>query len=94
MAKPEGLMLGRHHTVAACFMLLSGCMAAPSCLPGEEGFTESRLYFGRSIEGQPEPDAVTEADWADFVAAEVTPRFPNGFTVLDGAGHWRGCGCV
>ena len=87
-------MLGRHHTVAACFMLLSGCMAAPSCLPGEEGFTESRLYFGRSIEGQPEPDAVTEADWADFVAAEVTPRFPNGFTVLDGAGHWRGCGCV
>lgn len=84
-------MLGRHQTVAAtATLLLSGCMAAPSCLPGEEGFTESRLYFGRSIAGQPEPDAVTEADWAAFVAAEITPRFPNGFTVLDGTGHWRG----
>jgi len=84
-------MLGRHHIVAAVLMLLlSGCMATPSCLPGEEDFTESRLYFGRSIAGQPEPDAVTDADWATFVTTEITPRFPGGFTVLDGTGHWRG----
>ncbi len=28
--------------------------------------------------------------WARFLAAEVTPRFPDGLTVLAGTGQWRG----
>lgn len=32
---------------------------------------------------------MSDAEWADFLATEVTPRFPNGFTVLDAAGQYR-----
>ena len=28
--------------------------------------------------------------WSRFLATIVTPRFPNGFTVLEGRGQWRG----
>jgi hypothetical protein len=32
---------------------------------------------------------VSEAAWRRFAAEEITPRFPDGFTVLDGRGQWR-----
>lgn len=47
----------------------------------------SELYFGRS---QPGGGSVTDAQWRRFVDAEVTPRFPRGFTVLRGDGQYRG----
>jgi hypothetical protein len=28
--------------------------------------------------------------WARFLATEVTPRFPEGLTVFEGYGQWRG----
>jgi hypothetical protein len=31
---------------------------------------------------------VSEAEWADFAAREVTPRFPDGFTVFNARGQW------
>src|SRR5690242_19489944 len=46
----------------------------------------AQLLFGRNVADQVR---VTEAEWGDFVAREVTPRFPDGFTVLDAAGQWR-----
>lgn len=46
-----------------------------------------RLYFGRAIPGGGE---VTDAQWAAFVAAEIAPRFPDGFTTYRATGHWRG----
>ena len=42
------------------------------------------LLFGRTH--------VSEASWARFLAAEVTPRFPDGFTVIDARGQWRAPG--
>ncbi len=33
--------------------------------------------------------AVSEADWAAFIAEEVTPRFPDGLSVIDVAGQYR-----
>ena len=45
-----------------------------------------RLYLGRSI---PAGGEVSEAQWTRFLAEVVTPRFPNGFTVLAGQGQWR-----
>ncbi len=47
---------------------------------------EIDLYFGRDIEGGGE---VSEDQWAEFVAAEVTPRFPEGLSVLNVAGQSR-----
>ena len=35
---------------------------------------------------------VSEAGFARFLAAEVTPRFPDGFTVIDAKGQWRAPG--
>ncbi|MGH6867709.1 MAG: DUF3574 domain-containing protein [Methylocella sp.] len=32
---------------------------------------------------------IGEEEWAAFLAAEVTPRFPDGLTVLTGYGEWR-----
>ena len=60
--------------------------AAP-CPPGTGAFAEYRLFFGRSQGGA---EAVSDEDWRAFLAAEVTPRFPDGLTVLDAAGQWRG----
>ena len=32
---------------------------------------------------------VSDAAWSAFLAGEITPRFPDGLTVLDAAGQWR-----
>ena len=62
-----------------------GAAAAP-CPPGTEEFAEYRLFFGRS---QGAVEVVSEEAWRAFLADEVTPRFPDGLTVLDAAGQWR-----
>ena len=33
---------------------------------------------------------MSDTDWASFLATEVTPRFPDGLSVIDMAGQWRG----
>lgn len=33
--------------------------------------------------------AVNRGAWNDFLAREVTPRFPDGLTTLDGYGQWK-----
>jgi hypothetical protein len=48
--------------------------------------TTAELFFGRSMPGG---GTVSDAAWQYFVDTEVTPRFPAGFTVADGAGQWR-----
>lgn len=64
---------------------------APS--PGLACRTDARhmvrleLLFGLSI---PRGGQVSELEWAAFLAEEVTPRFPEGLTVLDAYGQWRG----
>jgi hypothetical protein len=41
--------------------------------------------------GMAKPDGeVTAAEWAFFLDEVVTPRFPDGYTVIEGRGHWRG----
>jgi uncharacterized lipoprotein len=32
---------------------------------------------------------IPDADWQGFLAEIVTPRFPDGFTVIDSSGQWR-----
>lgn len=47
---------------------------------------EIDLMFGRNIGGEL---GVTEQQWGDFVAAEITPRFPQGLSIDDAIGQWR-----
>lgn len=70
-------------------LFLAGCSAytVSSCPAGTDEFTEYRLFFGRSSSGV---EVVSDEAWAAFLADTVTPRFPDGLTVVDGAGQWRG----
>ena len=49
---------------------------------------KTTLYFG----GARPKGSVSELDWQLFVRDEVTSRFPNGMTVWDAEGQWRGPG--
>ena len=47
----------------------------------------TELSFGLRRRGGGE---VTDDEWRTFLRDEVAPRFPNGLTVLDARGQWRG----
>lgn len=51
-----------------------------------EKYYRTELYFGRSIPGG---GTVSDDDWDQFLAEVVTPRFPDGFTILNGLGQYR-----
>lgn len=70
-------------------LALGGCAApeAPGCAAGLRPVTTAALYFGRNAGAA---EVVADADWQDFVTQEIVPRFPDGFTVSDAAGAWRG----
>ena len=77
----------------AVALLLAGCVSVDIdgettiCRSGLEPKTTADLYFGRNIGAS---TGVSDADWATFVDEEITPRFPNGLSVSDVAGQWKG----
>jgi hypothetical protein len=80
----------RLHAAAAVSagLLLGGCALNPSTLPSPapEAWQRCELFFGQSIPGG---GVVSAAEWQAFVDGEVTPRFPQGLTVLQAEGQWR-----
>jgi hypothetical protein len=74
--------------LAVCLPLLSACIStAPlTCTGGMSPKPVAELVFGRNIGPSL---GVSEAAWRDFVDAEVTPRFPDGFTMLEARGQWH-----
>ncbi|MDB5424312.1 MAG: hypothetical protein JWQ29_1728 [Phenylobacterium sp.] len=68
---------------------LAGCSSVqtPACPVGQERLRTAQLFFGQNIGGKP---GVSEADFRRFVDDELTPRFPDGLTILNGGGQWRG----
>jgi hypothetical protein len=44
------------------------------------------LYFGTQ---KPEGGVVSDAEWQQFLADEITSRFPSGLTTWDASGQWR-----
>ncbi|WP_170145917.1 DUF3574 domain-containing protein [Rhodoplanes elegans] len=59
---------------------------AITCPTGETASVVTELFLGREAAGR---RVVTETRFADFLAREVTPRFPDGLTVYDANGQWR-----
>lgn len=49
-------------------------------------FYRTELYFGMNKKDGAE---VSGEDWSGFLDTEVTPRFPDGFTVLYGYGQYK-----
>ena len=93
--KADGRNLGpmpmpvRIAAVLALASALGACATVETeqaCQPGEERMRTAQLFFGRNID---QPPVVTEVQFRDFVAQEITPRFPEGLTVFDGAGQWQ-----
>ncbi len=46
----------------------------------------TELFFGLTHAGG---EAIAEAEWDDYLANSVTPRFPGGLSVLEARGQWR-----
>lgn len=64
--------------------LVAGAAAAQpalQCNAPQKPWAVAELLFGRT--------GVSDASWARFLAAEITPRFPDGLTVFDARGQWR-----
>jgi Protein of unknown function (DUF3574) len=56
------------------------------CRSGQKPSQVAELMFGRKIGNR---IGVSEAAWRRFVDREISPRFPDGLTVLDASGLWR-----
>lgn len=76
----------------ASSLLLGACVgvpapeATPSACRVGDALVETQLFFGLS---KPKGGVVSAKAFNSFVAREVAPRFPEGFTVIDSAGFWR-----
>ena len=73
--------MNRKITSSLCGLLL--LVAISGCAPS---LTRSELYFGASRANGPD---VSQTDWQSFVDDVITPRFPDGLTILEGNGQWR-----
>lgn len=88
-------------TAAGCLVLGAAGLAAyravlphaalSSCRPGAAEMARIELLFGT---GRKDGTAVGDVEWQAFVETEVTPRFPDGLTVLTGYGQWLSGGSV
>jgi hypothetical protein len=85
-------------TTAAARAVSGGAAATAAAAPsdpiafcadtlGGELWARTELYFGLSRSGAPN---VTEQEFQRFVDTVVTPRFPDGLTVLAASGQFRG----
>ena len=72
----------------AVLFCLGGCasLAPLSCSPGQQAMLVAELLFGRNIGDRL---GVSEKAFGRFVDEEVTPRFPDGLTILAGQGQYR-----
>jgi hypothetical protein len=59
----------------------------PSCQAAETALVRDVLYFGRN---RPAGGEVADTEWNVFLAEVVTPRFPDGLTIVEAQGQWRG----
>ena len=59
----------------------------PPCPTGTDRFAEIPGSSSDAVKATVE--VVTDAAWRAFLAEEITPRFPDGLTVMDAAGQWR-----
>src|SRR5689334_3533569 len=63
----------------------AGCATGPAklaCPTGQSEVRTAQIFLG--------PAKVSDRELRKFVDVEVTPRFPDGVTVVDGGGQWKG----
>lgn len=74
--------------VVALAIASTGCapLRGPACAAGQQQAVQDTLYFGTA---KPNGSVATD-EWKRFLEETVTPRFPQGLTVSQAAGQWRG----
>ena len=77
--------------LVAGLLLLAGCAGGTpgggiACGPGLTPSVGLTGMFGLT---RPGGALLPDNDWHEFLAAELTPRFPAGFTVTAATGSWR-----
>ena len=68
-------------------LALAGCATQPktmACPAGQSELRTAQIFLGAA--------KASDIEIRRFVDAEVTPRFPDGVTVVDGGGQWKGDG--
>ena len=79
--------LVRHFSALSLLLLLAAAPLATAPHPAQAESVEAvqtTLYFGlRTSDGID----VSPVDWLSFLAETITPRFPNGLTVLEAYGQ-------
>ena len=75
-------------TILAAVLALAACadieVSTSECADGGELWHEYRLFMGRGSGGA---EVVSDEDWDTFLADTITPRFPDGLSVIDVAGQ-------
>jgi len=67
----------------------TAAMQGDAARPASARWVRSELYFGLGRADQVrDGGGPTDADWQAFLDREVTPRFPDGLTVIDAYGQW------
>ncbi|NHO54708.1 DUF3574 domain-containing protein [Acetobacter estunensis] len=71
-------------------MLVTGCACRPtlrtcSALNAAPSLQVTLMFGMMRSDGRPVP----ESAWQAFLRTDITPRFPNGLTVLPAQGQWR-----
>jgi hypothetical protein len=78
--------------LSACLWLVpaahadTAASAGLSCQAGAAPMARLELLFGMS---RRDMGPVSDEEWQSFVDQEVTPRFPDGLTVVQAYGQWR-----
>ncbi|MDE0132666.1 MAG: DUF3574 domain-containing protein [bacterium] len=95
MSKPGAspFSITRKARLLLVLLVLAGSVSAAcsesddvTCPEGSEAFVRYELFMGRSGPGG---EVVSDQAWDAFLGDTVTPRFPDGLTVLDARGQWR-----
>lgn len=80
--------------LAAMLLVLPACSdrdlkaqspPAPTANTSENLFIKDELYFGLS---KPGGGMISETEWQLFLSRVITPRFPEGLTVVDAYGQY------
>ena len=90
----QAIRIHCHAMVVPLLLGLAGCASSslpirPSigaCEAGDQSMVRDTLYFGRN---RPNGGMVREPQWRRFLNEIITPRFPDGLTVVKATGQWR-----
>jgi hypothetical protein len=89
----QAIRMHCHATLVPLLLAFAGCASSlpihssiGACEAGDQSMVRDTLYFGRN---RPSGGIVREAEWQRFLNEIITPRFPDGLTVVKATGQWR-----